>query len=926
MSGTGLIRSVHHRGRVECAALAIDAGLIGVEAALDRAVARWGPGTSVTRLADRWILLRFSPPRSVRAEHEPGIVLTSRGGALIGLPLEDEVWENLAAPPGSIVLLVGGTLQIWGAAEESPIDPELLVDTRAFELAQVESLGAPPAPPLVAAPPPTDLRQMLEARGIHVEAPRPEQGEVREQLAKLVAGAGARSAPVAAAPKRLGLLRAAWAMLKDALSEAIAPAGGLTGQDALRRRPPPPAAEAASPKKKSSPGLIAAPTPEPRPSRLAWLGEALRKFQLRFLWYTRLGRLVGERHARYLDQMMEKFAQGDLNEALRWAIPLSKGGLADDRTPQVPLSAPRPRNTLRIGTGAAGPRSTMFASDDLFEQLRQLYRRAFTQLDNEGQVERAAFVLAELLQQSEEAVAYLERRKLYRLAAELAEGRKLPAAIVVRQWMVAGDLERALAVARQHGLTAQVIAQLERRDPENGKKLRLYWAAVRAEAGSYAEAVRIVWPVPEGRALAARWIDLAIEVGGQGAAQMLALRLVGFPDREADSAAQIERLLGDRSRAGAPNRLTFGLELVDCGASEHGRPHVSRVAKLAFRSLLADRGEFLNRQDLELFGRLATISGDAVLRADQPALEKRAPEAETDFLLMEVAPGDRGTTPLFDAVLLPSGKLLIAEGEAGVVLLNREGRPLRRYPVPAQELVVSEHGDRVLAVGIRSDHVVVAKIDLLAGRSQLWLEAELDAWASDFDGETWYAAKGKTLFALDALKPKLVSSWKVDAGAQIEQVAASASSFTMVTAGEDDRAELWQYEASGRTLRTRSVLGADSVLAIDATTALLYRAGRLTVHAGRDHRVAARSRTFDPRARFFFRGPAYGAVTQVNALSVEIDAAKDLDDVGVMLIVPADAGAVSMRFCQGQVVIADRAGRLFICDLATHSLVRSFRL
>lgn len=45
-----------------------------------------------------------------------------------------------------------------------------------------------------------------------------------------------------------------------------------------------------------------------------------------------------------------------------------------------------------------------------------------------------------------------------------------------------------------------------------------------------------------------------------------------------------------------------------------------------------------------------------------------------------------------------------------------------------------------------------------------------------------------------------------------------------------------------------------------------------------------------------------------------------------MLIVPADAGAVSMRFCQGQVVIADRAGRLFVCDLATHSLVRSLRL
>lgn len=918
MSDAGLIRAVHHRGRVDCAALAIDAELIGEAAALERAVALWGPGTSVSRLAERWILLRFSPARSVRAEQEPGLVLTMRGGALVGLPLEDESWEGLATPSGSVVMLVGGELKIWGAGDEAAIDPQLLVDTHGFALAAVEPLGLPPAPLVVAPPPPSDLREMLEARGVRLAGPPPEQAEVERQLAQLATGGG-RPGPAQSGGQRIGLLRSAWQLIKRAFKDALTSRRGGAAA--------PTGGGARGAKSKPETGLIAPPAPEQRPSRLAWLGEALRKLQLRMLWYTRLGRLVGERHARYLDQMMEKFAKGDLNEALRWAIPLSKGDAAAERTPQVPFSAPRPRDSLRIATGGGGSQSTLLASSELFEQLRQMYRRAFTQLDNEGQFERAAFVLAELLQQTEEAVAYLERRKLYHLAAELAEARKLPASIVVRQWMIAGDLERALKIARAQGLAAQVIAQLEQRDPQNGRKLRVYWAAVRAEAGSYAEAVRIVWPVPEGRGLAGRWIELALQVGGQAAAQMLALRLVGFPDREPDSLARIEWLLSDRSRALAPDRLTFGLELAERGAPEEGSGlRVSRAAKLAFRSLLADRGEFLNRQGLELFTRLATLSGDGVLRADLPTLEARAPEAETDFLLMEVPEGDRGMTPLFDAALLPSGKLLVAQDEAGVVLLSRAGRPLHRYHVPAQELVVSEHGDRALAIGIRSDHVVVSKIDLLAGRSQLWLEAELDAWASDFDGETWYAAKGTTLFAVDALKPKLYSAWKVDAAARIEQVAASSSSFTMVSVGEDDRAELWQYEAAGRTLRTRSALGAESVLAIDAVTALLYKAGRLTVHAGRDHKVAARSRTFDPRARFFYRGPAYGAVTHVNPRSVEIDAAKDLDDVGVMLIVPADAGEVSMRFCYGHAVIADRAGRLFVCDLATHSLVRSLRL
>lgn len=57
---------------------------------------------------------------------------------------------------------------------------------------------------------------------------------------------------------------------------------------------------------------------------------------------------------------------------------------------------------------------------DLYAELRALYRAAFQRLDAQGRIEQAAFVLAELLQANEEAVSYLERHGRLRLAAEMA--------------------------------------------------------------------------------------------------------------------------------------------------------------------------------------------------------------------------------------------------------------------------------------------------------------------------------------------------------------------------------------------------------------------------------------------------------------------------------------------------------------------------
>src|SRR5262249_34949773 len=129
---------------------------------------------------------------------------------------------------------------------------------------------------------------------------------------------------------------------------------------------------------------------------------------------------------------------------------------------------------------------------------------------------------------NEEAVAFLERHRRLRLAAEIAEARGLPIGLVVRQWFLAGERDRAVLLARRFGAFADAVARLERGGERTA--LRLLWAESRARAGSFAAAVDVAWPIAEARALAALWIDRAIEQGGASGARMLARKLELFPE------------------------------------------------------------------------------------------------------------------------------------------------------------------------------------------------------------------------------------------------------------------------------------------------------------------------------------------------------------------------------------------------------------
>ena len=119
-----------------------------------------------------------------------------------------------------------------------------------------------------------------------------------------------------------------------------------------------------------------------------------------------------------------------------------------------------------------------------------------------------------------------------------------------------------------------------------------------------------------------------------------------------------------------------------------------------------------------------------------------------------------GIGPVHDAALLPNGRLAVALGEAGVRLLARDGRVVAHFSQPAHRLVISDNGDRALALASRGTVWRIARIDFLTRRAESWCEATLNTWATSFDGSTWVAAAGNEVLVIDAIAERFQALWR----------------------------------------------------------------------------------------------------------------------------------------------------------------------
>ncbi|MFY0527900.1 bpX6 domain-containing protein [Archangium gephyra] len=884
-----------HRGSVEVVALWFDPTLPDEAETRRRVLAAWTPGAGVYALAGGF-LLRLPAPCRMECAAAPGLPFTLEDGVLLSAPLSPSERERLAPTPGSAVLVRAGTARVHPLEPSRRVDVSAWLDVSGWEVVPVESLGAPPPPVATLAP----IEAPPRAR-FGVGPPAPEAEVMRARL---------EGRPVPRLPRAPGLLdrlRAWWRAVPQRPGERTVNArtaartpglldrllnwwreSGGSGK-ALPAPPPPP----------RGPGLLS--------QLLVWLAAS-----------TPLGSLLGQRKADYVRRLFDLFEEGNLQEALRYAIPLDKG--APSEQARISLGLPGPRERLTIQPRHGGSATLFGGGAEVYAALRERYREAFRKLEREGRIEEAAFVLAELLNENEEAVSFLERHGRLQLAAELAEGRKLAPGLVVRQWVLARNMARAVDLARSTGAFADAVLRLERSHPAEARVLRMLWGEVLAQSGDYARAVEVVWPVPDARRLTGAWLERGVAGGGVSGARLLARMLSAFPERFDTVRTRALALLDADDAEGAPARQAFTEALArEVEREKKGMEPGLALLRPAVRAVLRDRAAghlSVTSRELE---RLVQLTGDTVLRADLPPVPQ-LPEPEVSPSVHILHAGEGGPWRIHDAVPLSGGRMLVALGEAGARLVTGDGRCVAHFDVPAFSLVLSMHEDRALALAPRGMVKRLSRLDLTWRRAEPWCDTRVDAFAEVYDGNLWFLAVEDTVMAVDALAAEPRALWRVpQVGGQVLAVAVGPTELSFATLNAEAEIERWTYALPDPTLRSRQILPGGKVeklrqlsLRMDGELVLLAQDGMRWF--GPQVRSELLPRMPDTELRGLVLGGAWFAALKDTPSGREV---RLLDrKLGTLRAQFFFQGTlpISVRFLSGDVLLFDAAGRLVRVD------------
>lgn len=756
-------------GMREVRAVWFDAELIGEETARLRVLAHWQPGSRLYRVLDGY-LLEFAQPKYLRCTDSEGLPLCDVGGILASAPLTPE--EKAALPPGRICLVRGARAHVLSPNASDSIDPSIWVNLDAIPVR--EPLPLSPAGLPVRIEHPEDSKSVRDILGESIPQASTERDVFLRDLKASLSGE-----PTVRKPSGRDVLPLAGTVALGVLGLL----GGWIGS-ALR----------------SGRSAQATASPGQKPSGLSpaarWLSNALGRLAM----MTRISKVLGWRQAAYLRSMLEMFESGNLDEALRHAIPL---GAFEQEAARPAFGTPGRREHLHV-TGRNRTAAGIGLAGELEQYLRQTYRRTFERLDREGRIDEAVFVLAELLKVGHEAVTYLERKGRARQAAELAETMELSADVMVRLWWLAGDAKRAARLARLHNAFADAVRLLERSQHPDAGELRLAWAEHLAMRGELAEAAEAIWPLKDHHHAALAWLQQAERSGGHLGVRALVRRLILQPDGLPGSMPAISAILDAPGEEGASVRARLAAELI--AVKEHSSA-TRKLAGAVLPGVLADRMAGSNRMEKRDLNRLLEVSGNTLLKADLPSY--KVPGIEPMRALRQLAAPlearleDRGMWTLHDACRLLGGQYLLALGESGVVRIDRFGRQLAHFPVPAHSLVIADNRQRALALARRDTTFRVSRIDLSTGKVSDWLSAPLAFWADRYDGAMWNAVLDNRLVAIDTSQDHLAIAWQVkDLPGKIIGFAETPHGQAIVLA-EGRGVGQWRYELPARRLLQR---------------------------------------------------------------------------------------------------------------------------
>ena len=783
------------QGRQPVAGLWFPAEGHGEAARARRLLAAWRPGSSAWRFAEG-DLLRYPAAVWQACETLAGWPLCREGEGLCSAFLTDA--ERRLLPAADLWLVRGGGLLALHLAQAELLDPAEWLDLRGLALHDTYDCREALPPPAVPAPAARTVREVL---GDAVPPASPEQVAFLQALAERQrAGATGGLAGLAARARRPGALALVVLVLGLAFGLAVDGWQGLMQLLAcvavglllragwrLWRKP---LADAVS---AEAVARAARTLPQRRAGTV--LPQRWRQWLARLAVASRLSYWLGLQQAAYLRRMLRMFDEGQLEDALRHAIPLG----SDAGSLGQAFGVPGPRADLGLKR-RPGATTALHLGGDLESHLRRLYRQAYERLAREGRVDEAVFVLAELLQARREALDYLEANQRLAQAAELALAWDQPADLIVRLHCLAGDWRRAVAVARRDGAFANAVMQLEKKWPDAARRLRAEWGEALAQQGDWLGAVNAVWPVEALRAQAQHWLQAAESAEGELGARALVQRALLLPDTMDRHAARLRALRDERALHGERGTLAEAL-LAAAGHGEASRALAAAVTG----AVLADHAQGQGRLGQKALQDLVTLGGDPLLQADLPAGDwpaaRRQPLSLRDEVLAGEAP-EPGAHALLDAVPLADRRHLVALGEAGALIVDAVGRPVTRFSVPAQRLVIAHNRQQALALARRDGVWRVSRLDLVQRRAGDLGVCELDHFADGFDGLGWTVARGSRLQVLDTGRGLQDVLWQVpDLPGPVQALSVSAEVEQVVAGGE-----LWTYHLPQRRLASRDAL------------------------------------------------------------------------------------------------------------------------
>ncbi|GAA1796322.1 hypothetical protein HC028_23475 [Planosporangium flavigriseum] len=898
------------RGRLQARALVIDVPLLGEPEARQRVIEAWQPAAALFELPNGAWLLEYDRAVEVRAELSPGLVLVDSDGVLHadGTPTAD-------ARPGDVLIPHAATTTRFSRTELTPVDRDSWFDLSNLRIEPVAALDRPATaavtpPPWQPPPPAPDLRTLA---GIAQPSPR------TRRLLTTATRSNRRSRPPGAGPGRAALLTAALvavvciigALVAASNSHLIVPVVVGLGVALLR----------------------GARTGTDQGAAYRWAGgevaAAGRPGSAGGRWGALLARLVlaspaaglaARAQQRYLRRLNAAFSRRDWDTALREAIAVGgKGGA-------LTLRLPRPRTGDLVPHPHLGTGSGIPLDPGAQNRLRTLYRQAATELERAGRIEESAFVLADLLDESAEAVGLLERNDQARLAATLAEGRELDPNLVVRLWWRAGDRDRAVQVARARGAFAGAIERLAQVDTAAARQLRAKWVHALQAAGDHGGAVDAAWPDEELRPLVVANIQAGMALGGHTAGYLFAHLATWQPTSDTMTTA-VALLDGrDQELASAQRGFVSALAELRCADAAQDR----RLCTAALRLLVRDpaANAVSEPSGHKRITRALRDRADRLAAADLPPV----PTGRGSVLGSRVditTTGDPGQLPLHDAVTLSGRMIITAHGDFGVRLIGLDGRTRASWDAPAHQLVVADHGANVLLVARRGRTCELRRLDLTTRRLGPPVVVTAHHILPDYDGALLTVLDDDGIAFIDLVDTTPRIAWReLDSTIELLHIDRSPTSLAALVRVTDPLSlgeastQVWRWDLPSLMLRSRQPVNLDGT----ANVAVLASATLLTTKHDEStdtydvtgHRLGPWITSTKPT--LLASGGVFGLrIDEPDRTTVEIP------DSNLRVVFPATVAGIGVRKLADTLAVWDQTGRLVAIDLSRRQPIARLR-